>query len=99
MKKVFKWLAYGLLAFIASIAVVFILAYAKREEIKQLLIAEFNDRINGSFAVEKVQFTIFHNFPDFSISLQGVTLHDTISIEPVLSADKIFLDIGLTPYP
>jgi uncharacterized protein involved in outer membrane biogenesis len=90
----YRWLGYLLLGFTAFVMIIISIAYVKREDIKQRIVAEFNKKVNGVFAAEKINFTIFHYFPDFSISLQGVTLHDTFDRAPVLRAEKIYLDIG-----
>src|SRR4051812_27040625 len=94
LKRIFKWVGYFTIGFIVFLCIGFTVAYVKRDEIKEGVIALLNERVNGTFAVDKVNFTIVHQFPVFSISLQHVTLHDTVGRVPVLTADKIFLDIG-----
>jgi hypothetical protein len=93
-KKLFKWVGYFFIAFFIFLCIAFTVAYIKREEIKQGIVELLNERVNGTFAVEKINFTIIHQFPTFSISLQQVTLVDTVGKVPVLTAEKIFLDIG-----
>lgn len=94
-KKILRWTGYAILAFVLSVMVVFFIAYLKREEIKQNVVLRLNERVNGTFTVDKINFTIFHHFPDFSITLQQVVLRDSTDHQAVLTAEKIFLDIGL----
>jgi hypothetical protein len=94
LKKIFKWLGILLLAFFVFVAIAISIAYMKRDEIKQRIVDGFSERVNGSISVKKIHFTVFHHFPDLSISLQDVVLQDTLNEQPVLSSKKIYLDIG-----
>jgi hypothetical protein len=93
-KTYVRWFSYIVLALVLLVALVFAIAYVKREQIKQGVIVSLNSHISGTITVEKVQFTIAHKFPDFSISLRNVTLRDTVGKRPVLQAERIFLDVG-----
>jgi hypothetical protein len=93
-KTYVKWLSYFFLGLVFLLGLAFSIVYFKREEIKQGIITAFNKDINGTITVEKVQLTVTHRFPDFSLSLHDVILRDTIGGKPVLQAERIFLDVG-----
>lgn len=92
--RLLRWLGDSLAILIAFIAIAFTVAYIKREEIKQGILSSLNERVNGTISVKKIRFTIVHRFPTFSVALHEVRLDDTAGVTPVLTAEKIFVDIG-----
>jgi AsmA family. len=95
MKKFFFWLKYALLAFTAFVIIVFAIAYLQKDELVQRLKVQLEKNLHGELEITKLNFTIFHRFPDFSFTLRGVSLRDTVFHQPILSAEKVYLDIGL----
>lgn len=100
IRKLFKWLAYTVVLMILLIAGVLATAYWNRDKLLNKLTAELNKGINGTFHISKIDFTFLHNFPNFSITLQGVNLRDSQYAkyqQQILSARKIFVDVAFYP--
>jgi hypothetical protein len=93
LKAYLRWLSYVFLSLILALGIAFGIAYIKRDEIRDGIMASLNENINGTITIENVRFTIIHQFPDFSISLHDVTVKDTAGIA-ALQAERIFLNVG-----
>ncbi len=98
MRKFFKWVKYILLLLVVFTAVVFAVAYWKKDEILEKLTVYLNDQINGEIHIGKLDFTILHQFPDFSVTLHDVYLRGpqySVYNHDFFIAERIFLNIGV----
>ena len=100
IKKLLKFLAYtGGLA-VLLISLILVIAYWNRDVLLAKLTAELNKGIDGKFNVGSINFTFLHSFPNFSITLQNVTLNDNQFEKPgqeILLAKKVFVDVDFSP--
>jgi hypothetical protein len=94
-KRVLRWIGYGSLIFATIVALTLSFAWLRRDEIRQSLVEMLNSKVRGHISVEGVNVTMFHSFPDLTITLVNVGLHDTTLSAPVVSARKMFLNMGL----
>ena len=71
MKKTFKYLGYVLLALLSLflLAIGFVNIY--RAEILEAVNEKLKEEINGDIHIDKLGFTIFHDFPNVSLSLRN----------------------------
>ncbi len=98
MRKFLKWVKYILLLLVLFTAGVFAVAYWKRDEILEKLNVYLNDQINGEIHIGRLDFTILHQFPDFSVTLHDVYLRGpqyAVYNHDFFTAEKIFLNIGV----
>ena len=98
MRKVFKWVKYAVAVLALFTAVVFAVAYWKRDDVLEKLNVYLNEQINGEIHIGKLDFTILHQFPQFSVTLHDVYLrgpqYETYHHD-FFTADRIFLNIGV----
>src|SRR3982750_1956274 len=98
MKKFFKGLVYFFVSILLVVVVIFSVAYWNRDKILGHITAQLNEGINGEFKIQKLDFTLLNDFPNFSLTLKNVSLtgqqHSTYHQDFFL-ANKIFVDINL----
>jgi hypothetical protein len=90
---------YTLAAIIVFFAVAAILLSRYEQDILGALKRNLNEGIDGELSIGSNQFTIFHQFPNLSISLRNVRLSGTENNNnqpPVLVAGRI--DINVSPF-
>lgn len=100
MKKIFRWLLRIGITFTCLAIVILSIAYWNRDRFFRMIEEELNAGIKGKLTIEKIDFTFFHNFPNFSITLHNVHLRpDRFEQYPhdIFFARKIFADIRLMP--
>jgi uncharacterized protein involved in outer membrane biogenesis len=100
MKKLFKWLLYGVGLITLFVVGLLAAAYWNRDKLLNKLTAELNKEISGNVSIEKIDFTFLHRFPHFSVTLQEVKISDRQNGQyqkNIFTADKIFLDLRLLP--
>ena len=100
VKKLFKWLFYFGAIIVVLIVGILATAYWNRDKLLTKLYAELNKGINGQFHIDKLDFTFFHDFPNFSVTLHNVYLrasHYEKYHRDIFSAEKIFVDLGIYP--
>jgi uncharacterized protein involved in outer membrane biogenesis len=100
IKKLLKSLGYLVALIILLITGVLATAYWNRDKLMEKVTAELNKGINGKFNIGNINFTFLHNFPNFSITLRDVTLHDNQfdkTGQQLLSARKVFVDVAIYP--
>ena len=93
--KVAKWFGILLAAVVLLLTVAIVVVYVQRNQIRERVLTALNERIAGDVEVGDVSLTIFHNFPDFSLSLKDVIITDTTTRIPVIQAKRIYLNAGL----
>lgn len=98
MTRFFK----GLIIFFASILlvliVIFSVAYWNRDVILERITAQLNEGIDGEFKIESLDFTLISDFPNFSLSLNNVSLrgsHYATYGKDFFVAEHVFVDINL----
>jgi hypothetical protein len=97
LKKIIKGFLYFLSVILLITVVLFAVAYWNRDKIIERISSQLNESINGEFGIGKVNFTVFHRFPNFSITLNNVYLRDSLKNiykQDFFSARKIFLDVS-----
>jgi hypothetical protein len=97
IKKVFKWFLYLLSVIVILTVILFSIAYWNSDKILGKINAQLSENINGEFGIRRLSFTMFHRFPDFSITLNDVYLRDSLKpsgTPDFFTAKKIFLDIS-----
>lgn len=100
IRKLLKLLGYFLALVILLVTGVLVTAYWNRDKLMEKLTAELNKDINGKFNIGTINFTFLHNFPNFSITLQDVTLYNNQfnkTGQEILSARKVFVDVAFYP--
>ena len=72
MKKILKWIGFALLGLtcLFLLAVLFVNIY--RKEILDAVNQKLKEEINGDIHIDKFGFTIFHDFPNASLSLRNI---------------------------
>jgi uncharacterized protein involved in outer membrane biogenesis len=100
MKRLFKWLAYLVGLTILLVVAVLATAYWNRDKLLARVTAELNKDINGTAHIEKIDFTVLHHFPNFSITLHNLSLRDNQYEryrQDIVHAKKVVLDLELLP--
>ena len=100
IKKLLKFLGYTVVLAILLTSVTLAIAYWNRDALLTRITSELNKGIDGKFEISRINFTFLHDFPNFSITLEGVTLHDNQfdkSGQEILSARKVFVDVAFYP--
>lgn len=100
IKKILKFFGYAVALVVLLISLTLAIAYWNRDALLLKVTSELNKGIDGKFEIGSINFTFLHSFPNFSITLQNVTLHDNQfqrSGQQLLSAKKVFVDIAFYP--
>src|SRR6478736_4822569 len=98
MRKFFKGLIYFFVSILLVLIVIFSVAYWNRDKILERITAQLNEGINGEFKIQKLDFTVFNDFPNFTLTLKNVSLQsqrDSIHKHDLFVANKIFVDVNL----
>lgn len=74
MKRTFKVVGFILLSLIGISLIAFVVINSYRKEILAAVIQELREEINGDINMGNFRFTIFHDFPNVSLSLQDIYL-------------------------
>jgi uncharacterized protein involved in outer membrane biogenesis len=95
-KKIIKWFLYFLSVIVVLTVILFSIAYWNSDKILGKINAQLSESINGEFGIRTLSFTMFHRFPDFSITLNDVYLKDSLrsTAQDFFTAKKIVLDIS-----
>src|SRR6478609_3972648 len=98
MRKFFRGLVYFFTSILLVLIVIFSVAYWNRDKILEQITAQLNEGINGEFKIQKLDFTILNDFPNFTLTLRNVSLHDQRFSKykhDFFAANKVFVDINL----
>jgi hypothetical protein len=98
MTKFFRWIFYFIASIALALVVLFSVAYWNRDVILKRITAQLNKGINGEFKIQKLDFTLLNDFPNFSLTLKNVSLRGPrfdVYRHNFLVANKIFVDINL----
>ena len=82
------------------IVAVLAIAYWNRDTLLKRLTVQLTKGVNADLHVGKIDFTFFHHFPNFSITLHDVYLRDKLYAQyhkDIFTAQKIFADVELYP--
>ncbi len=100
IRKLLKSVAFTLGLLILLVMSVLAVAYWNRDALLSKVTRELNNNIEGKLEVRSINFTFLHDFPNFSLSLEDVTLHDNRFDKPgqeILSAEKVIVDVEFYP--
>jgi len=75
MKRVLKWLAYILLGLATSSLIAVIVIQHYKKEILANVNGRLMESVNGDINIGDYYITVFHNFPNISITLKDFYLH------------------------
>ena len=98
MRRFFKGLIYFFISILLVLIVIFSVAYWNRDKILEQITAQLNEGINGEFKIQKLDFTILNDFPNFTLTLRNVSLRDqrfSTYKHDFFVANKVFVDINL----
>lgn len=76
MRKVKKIILFFLVIILFLIGSAATLLYIYQDDIKKLFIAEVNKQINVSIDVENLELTLFQDFPNVTLLLQNIVVHN-----------------------
>ena len=79
-------------------AIIFSVAYWHRDKILEQITAQLNEGINGEIKIQKLDFTLLNDFPNFTLTLRNVSLRGqrfSLYKHDFLVANKVFVDINL----
>jgi len=84
-----------------AIAWIVIAIYVSRNKdtILKTVAEKLNNKVKGELRIEKMDVVLFSNFPNLSVSLQNVSLQDSLWQQhkhDLLKAESIYADISLT---
>src|ERR1041385_8701789 len=87
-KSLFIKIILGLfgLAFLL-LAATYILAITHKKEILSRITSAFNEKLTGELTIKKLDFTIFEEFPNFTIRLNNISVTDSSS---AIQGDSLF---------
>ncbi len=98
MSRLLRWFFYLLGFFLLLIAIGYAAAQYYKPKILETLNRELKNSINGDFQIGKLDFTIFEQFPNFSIALSDIYLrgpkYDQFHRD-FFKADKIYIHVKL----
>ena len=99
-KKLVRRIRNTILVSFALLLLLFAGGYAIAQVYKDEILAEvqktINEKISGTLEIEDINFTIFHHFPSFSLSLQNAVLRDSMfqaHQTELFRAEKLLLQI------
>ncbi len=99
-KKLVSRIRNTLLVSFALLLLLFAGGYVIAQVYKDEILAEvqktINEKISGTLEIEDINFTIFHHFPSFSLSLQNAVLRDSMfqaHQTELFRAEKLLLQI------
>ena len=97
VKKLKNILIFTLLASILLIATGLGVAYYYRNDLIKLFVSEANKNINTPVDIKKIELDLFGHFPDVSINLKEVYVHESTEIagDYLCRAEKISLSFDL----
>ena len=72
MKKTIKIIGFGVVGLVCLLFLGFLFVYIYRKEILKEVNLKLKEEINGDIHIGDLRFTIFHNFPDVSLSLRDI---------------------------
>ena len=99
MKKIYKRLLYGVGVLVFLLASLFAFAYWNGDIILNRINQEISKEINGEVHINDFDFTIFHRFPRFQLTLKNVYLRGTryeMYHRDFFVARRIFIDMPLS---
>lgn len=92
MRKILLQLFYFLIiaTILASISI-FLIGYLKGDDFKNRLVNELNEQLKIEVSVEKIEFSIFDNFPNASVQFVNVATKEKglVDNHPLLRAEKL----------
>ncbi len=105
-KKTFpRWLKVGL-KIVAVLMAVFVCVWlvlsiyinSNKKELLGKVAEQINNQLKGDLQIKEMDLVLFSNFPDISVSLEGVTLRDSLwhhHHHDLLQAERIYVDLGI----
>ena len=74
MKRILKYAGFTFLALIGLILVAVLVSYSYKKEILEAVNQKLKEEINGDINIGKLRITVFHDFPNVSLSLRDIYL-------------------------
>ena len=97
VKKIRNILIIGMVAVIVLIGAALGILYHYRTEVIELFVKEANKKINTPVDVEKIELDLWTRFPDVTINLEQVYIHESRELagDYLCTADRISLSFDL----
>ncbi|MDR1725629.1 MAG: AsmA-like C-terminal region-containing protein [Bacteroidales bacterium] len=90
IKKIFKVFIWFVLAFIVLIIAVFVYIYFNQDKIKSILLQELNASLTTEIKVQHIDVSLFHTFPDVSLTFNNVLAYDAFKDTGKAKTDTLF---------